>query len=346
MIAAIETLAQSIPVSQACAAFGFPRSQLYRNRQPQPVGEKAPRPSPARSLSPVERATVRDLLESERFIDQSPYEVYATLLDEGEYVCSIRTMYRILHAYKEVQERRHQRQHPAYAPPELLATGPNQVWSWDITKLRGPAKWHYYYLYTMLDIYSRYAVGWLLAEQESAALAQQLIEVSCEKQQIAAGQLTLHADRGAPMTAKVVAQLLDDLGVTKTHSRPYTSNDNPFSEAQFKTMKYRPDYPDRFGCKADARAWAQAFFGWYNNEHYHMNLGLLTPATVHYGRAPQVIAQRQTTLAVAYRLHPERFVKGEPKPLVLPDAVWINPPKLAHDVSQPSPATVEKTDSW
>ena len=255
-------------------------------------------------------------------------------------------MYRILHAYAEVQERRNQRQHPAYAPPELLATGPNQVWSWDITKLRGPAKWHYYYLYTMLDIYSRYAVGWLLAEQESAALAQQLIEVSCEKQQIVAGQLTLHSDRGAPMTAQVVAQLLDALGVTKTHSRPYTSNDNPFWEAQFKTMKYRPDYPDRFGCKADAQSWAQAFFGWYNNEHYHMNLGLLTPATVHYGRAPQVIAQRQTTLAVAYRLHPERFVKGEPKPLVLPDAVWINPPKLAHDVSQPSPATVEKTDSW
>jgi putative transposase len=345
MIAAIETLAQSIPVSQACAVFGFPRSHLYRSRQPQPLVENSPRPSPARALSPAERTTVRDLLESERFMDRSPYEVYATLLDEGMYVCSIRTMYRILHTYAEVQERRNQRQHPAYAQPELLATGPNQVWSWDITKLRGPAKWHYYYLYTMLDIYSRYAVGWLLAEQESAALAQQLIEVSYEKHQIAAGQLTLHADRGAPMTAQVVAQLLDALGVTKTHSRPYTSNDNPFSEAQFKTMKYRPDYPDRFGSKVEAQIWAQAFFGWYNNEHHHINLGLLTPATVHYGRAPQVIAQRQTTLAVAYRLHPERFVKGAPTPLALPDAVWINPPKLAQAISQPTPSTVEETDS-
>jgi putative transposase len=336
MIAAIETLAQSIPVRQACEALGFPRSNLYRRRQPQPVVEKPPRPSPARALSPVERANVRDLLASERFMDRSPYEIYATLLDEGVYTCSISTMYRILHEYDEVQERRNQRQHPAYAKPELLATGPNQVWSWDITKLRGPAKWHYYYLYTMLDIYSRYAVGWLLAEQESADLAQQLIEISCEKQQIAPGQLTLHADRGAPMTAKAVAQLLDDLGVTKTHSRPYTSNDNPFSEAQFKTMKYRPDYPDRFGGKADAHAWAQAFFGWYNNEHHHIRLGLLTPATVHYGRAPAVIVQRQTTLAVAYRLHPERFVKGEPKPLALPEAVWINPPKLGHDDPQPT----------
>jgi putative transposase len=345
MTTTIETLAQTIPVSQACAVLGFPRSSLYRSRQANVCLEKPPRLPSARALSDGERAVVRDLLESERFVDRSPYELYATLLDEGVYHCSVSTMYRILHAYAEVQERRNQRQHPAYAKPELLATGPNQVWSWDITKLRGPAKWHYYYLYTMLDIYSRYAVGWLLAEQESAALAQQLIEVSCEKQQIGAGQLTLHADRGAPMTAKAVTQLLDDLGVTKTHSRPYNSNDNPFSEAQFKTMKYRPDYPDRFGSKADAHTWAHAFFGWYNNEHHHIRLGLLTPATVHYGRAPQVIAQRQTTLAVAYRLHPERFVKGEPTPLPLPAAVWINPPKLGQDDLQPTPPTLAATDS-
>ena len=228
MMAAIEELTQSIPVSQACAVFDFPRSSLYRRRQPKAIDAQVSHATPTRALSDDERARVRDLLDSERFVDRSPYEVYATLLDEGVYHCSISTMYRILRTYDEVQERRNQRQHPVYAQPELLATGPNQVWSWDITKLRGPAKWHYYYLYTMLDIYSRYAVGWLLAEQESATLAQQLIEVSCEKQQIIAGQLTLHADRGAPMTAKAVAQLLDDLGVTKTHSRPYNSNDgNP-----------------------------------------------------------------------------------------------------------------------
>lgn len=326
MIEAIEALAQGIAVSQACEVFAFPRSSLYRSRQPEGVSAKPPRLTPARALTPDERLVVRDLLDSERFVDHSPREVYATLLDEGVYYCSISTMYRILHEHEEVQERRNQRHHPAYTKPELLATGPNQVWSWDITKLRGPAKWHYYYLYTMLDIYSRYVVGWLLAEQESADLAQQLITASCEKQQIPQEQLTIHSDRGAPMIAQSVAQLLDRLGVLKTHSRPYTSNDNPFSEAQFKTMKYRPDYPDRFGSAPDARTWAHTFFDWYNNEHHHIGLGLLTPATVHYGQAPTLIAQRQATLTAAYVLHPERFVKGEPKPFPLPAAVWINPP--------------------
>ena len=334
MIEAIEALAQHLPVSQVCERLAFPRSSLYRSQQAEEVRPKPVRPTPARALTPDERVVVRDLLESERFVDHSPYEVYAELLDEGVYYCSISTMYRILHEHEEVQERRNQRRHPTYTKPELLSTGPNQVWSWDITKLRGPAKWHYYYLYTMLDIYSRYVVGWLLAERESADLAQQLITASCEKQQIARHQLTIHSDRGSPMIAHSVAQLLDHLGVAKTHSRPYTSNDNPFSEAQFKTMKYRPDYPERFGSSQDARSWAHTFFDWYNYEHYHTALGLLTPASVHFGQAPDIIAQRQLTLDAAYERHPQRFVRGAPKPPTLPTAVWINPPTL-HDGTDP-----------
>lgn len=326
MSQAIEALAQVISLRKACEAFAFPRSSLYRLRRPPVVSGLTLRPSPPRTLSPSERAGVRSLLNSERFQDSSPREIYATLLDEGCYVCSISTMYRILREHDELRERRQQRQHPAYAKPELLATGPNQLWSWDITKLLGPTKWLYYYLYVLLDVYSRYVVGWLLAQHESATLAEQLVATSCEKQQIAPGQLTLHADRGPAMTAKSLAQLLDDLGVTKTHSRPYTANDNPFSEAQFKTMKYRPDYPERFADPTQARTWAHTFFGWYNNEHHHTSLGLLTPAIVHYGQATQVTAQRQATLTVAYNLHPERFVKGGPQPPQPPTAVWINPP--------------------
>lgn len=324
---ATEELATVVPVRKVCESLGYPRSTFYRSRQIRPVHAKPPRPASPRALSQEEKATVRDVLNSERFQDDSPRQVYATLLDEGIYHCSIRTMYRILHEHDELHERRRQHQHPTYARPELLATGPNQLWSWDITKLRSAAKWSYYYLYVILDVYSRYVVGWLIAEHESAELAQQLIETSCHKQQIQPGQLTLHSDRGAAMIAKSVAQLLDDLGVTKTHSRPYNSNDNPFSEAQFKTLKYRPDYPNPFGSTADARSWAHAFFAWYNYQHHHTGLGLLTPATVHLGDAAQVTARRHDTLRVAYNLHPERFVKGAPMPPQLPDAVWINPPK-------------------
>lgn len=328
MIAAIEELAQSLPVSEACAVFDFPRSSLYRSRQPKAVVAKTPRPTPARALSAEERATVRKLLNGERFADQSPYEVYASLLDEGIYHCSIRTMYRILHESAEVQERRNQLCHPSYTKPELLATGPNQLWSWDITKLRGPATWQYYYLYVILDVFSRYVVGWLLDDHESADLAECLIAESCRKQGITRDQLTLHADRGAAMTAKSLAQFLSDLAIDQSHSRPYTPDDNPFSEAQFKTMKYRPDYPQRFDSQNQAHTWARAFFLWYNNEHHHLALGLLTPASVHFGQAPQLIAQRQATLDAAYLCHPERFVQGTPVPPSLPVAVWINPPPL------------------
>ncbi len=240
-------------------------------------------------------------------------------------------MYRILRANDEVRERRNQLQHPAYVKPELLATGPNQLWSWDITKLRGPVTWTYYYLYVILDVYSRYVVGWLIAERESEELAHELIQETCLKQGISPGQLTIHADHGSAMIAKSVAQLLMDLGVVKSHSRPHVSDDNPYSEAQFKTMKYRPDYPERFGCLADARAWVQAFFTWYNHEHHHTGIGLLTPTIVHYGQTPQVLAQRQDTLARAYAAHPERFVKGPPVPAPLPPAVWINPPAAHQD---------------
>jgi putative transposase len=321
---AAEQLAARSGVSVACQALGVPRSSLYRARQPK--RDPKPRPTPERALKPEEKEQVLQVLNSDPFQDSAPREVYAALLDKGQYLCSWSTMYRILKERRQVRERRNQLCHPTYAKPELLATGPNQLWSWDLTKLRGPAKWTYYYLYTILDVFSRYAVGWLIAERESARLAEQLIAETCTKQGIEPDQLTLHADRGSSMTSKTVALLLADLGVTKTHSRPYVSNDNPYSESQFKTMKYRPDYPDRFGSIQDARAWARSFFHWYNHEHHHSGLALLTPATVHYGQAQAAIDRHQQVLRAAYNAHPERFVRGEPRPPSLPTEVWINRP--------------------
>ena len=321
---AVSELSECVGVSASCRALGVPRSSFYRARQPK--REPKPRPTPERALQPKEKEQVLQVLNSEPFQDSAPREVYATLLDQGTYLCSWRTMYRILNERQLVRERRNQLRHPTYTKPELLATAPNQLWSWDITKLRGPAKWTYYYLYVILDVYSRYAPGWLIAECESAHLAKQLIAETCAKQEIAPGQLTLHADRGSAMKSKSVALLLADLGVTKTHSRPYVSDDNPYSEAQFKTMKYRPTYPDRFGSIQDARAWARPFFHWYNHQHYHSGLALLTPATVHYGHAQAVLERRQETLQAAYAAHPERFVRGVPQPPSLPAEVWINKP--------------------
>lgn len=270
---------------------------------------------------------MRDVLNSEIFQDKAPREVYATLLDEGRYLCHWRTMYRVLDGHDEVRERRNQLQHPTYTKPELLATGPNQLWSWDITKLRGPSKHSYYYLYVILDVFSRYVVGWMIAEQESAELAEQLIAETCAKQDIQRDQLTIHADRGSAMTSKSVALLLSDLGVTKTHSRPHVSNDNPYSEAQFKTLKYRPDYPERFGSLSDARSWGRAFFDWYNNRHHHTGIALLTPADVHSDQAAEKLLQRRAILQQAYAAHPERFVRGAPVVPTLLDTVWINPPQ-------------------
>lgn len=329
MIQAVEELAQRVGVRTACQVLGVPRSQVYRARKSAQAGETLPtkRPSPERKLTTEERQAVRETLNSFRFQDCAPREVYATLLDEGRYLCHWRTMYRILDEHQEVRERRNLLVHPAYTKPELLATRPNELWSWDITRLLGPTKWTYFYLYVILDVFSRYVVGWMVTLQEAAHLAKELIAETCQRQGIRSEQLTLHADRGPAMIAKTMAMLLADLGVTKTHSRPYVSDDNPYSEAQFKTLKYRPDYPERFGSLPDARGWNRQFFDWYNYHHHHSGIQLLTPADVHYGRAGQILQQRQQVLLDAYLKHPERFVKGQPVLQPLPSAVWINAPK-------------------
>ena len=302
----------------------MPRSSLYHARQ-FPKAPR-PRPTPAHALSESERHAVRDLLNSERFQDLAPRQVWATLLDEGIYHCSWRTMYRVLHEHQEVRERRNQRRHPNYSKPELLATRPNELWSWGIARMRGPRKWQHFYLYVILDVYSRYVVGWMIADYESAALAERFIEETCIKQRIAPEQLTLHADRGAAMCSTPVMLLLKEWGILKTHSRPYTATDNPYSEAHFKTMKYRPGYPDRFASIEAARQWARAFFQWYNRVHYHVGLNLMTPASVHYGHARTVVEQRNRVLQLAYAAHPERFPEGLPTTSEPPRQVWINKP--------------------
>jgi putative transposase len=321
---AVEELCGTSGTLPACRALGVARATQYRYRAG-PSAARPRRPSP-RALAAAESQAVLEVLHSERFVDQAPAAVYAALLDAGTYLCSPRTMYRLLAGSGEVRERRNQLRHPLYAKPELLASRPNEVWSWDITKLLGPVKWSYFYLYVLLDIFSRYVVGWMVAARESAQLAKKLIEHSCHKQGIEPGQLTVHADRGSSMTSKPVALLLADLGATKTHSRPHVSNDNPFSEAQFKTLKYRPQFPQRFGGIEDARSFCVGFFDWYNNHHYHSGLALLTPATVHYGEAAAVLEQRREILGAAYAAHRERFVRGAPQPAEPPTAVWINPP--------------------
>lgn len=328
---AVEVLTPDVGTRPACAAMGIPSATIYRHRARRNGPPLVPRrqPSPRRALASQERQEVLDVLHSEEFMDKPPQEVYATLLDRGQYLCSIRTMYRLLDANQEVRERRNQLSHPSFQKPELLATAPNQVWSWDITKLLGAVKWTYFYLYVILDIFSRYVVGWMIASGESAVLAEKLIHETCLKQEIQRGQLLIHADRGASMKSKPVALLLSDLGVTKTHSRPHTSNDNPYSEAQFKTLKYRPDFPERFGSLEDARAFCKDFFTWYNLEHHHSGIGLMTPQVVHYGLAQDVFRAREKVLLTAYEAHPERFVRKAPAPLQLPQAVWINPPKPA-----------------
>ena len=281
---AVSQLAPTVGVESACDVLGVSRASFYRQRPllgpmlAAPTVAPSVRPTPARALSEDERKAVRAVLNSERFQDCSPAAIQATLLDEGQYLCSTRTMYRVLRRDGATRERRDQLTHPPYQKPELLATGPNQLWSWDITKLRGPVKWTYFYLYVILDVFSRFVVGWMVAPREGAELARKLIQETCEKQNILPDQLSLHADRGSAMRSKPVALLLADLSVTKTHSRPYTSNDNPFSESQFRTMKYRPEFPDRFGCIQDSRAFCQTFFPWYNHEHRHSGIGMMTPA--------------------------------------------------------------------
>ena len=325
-------------IAVTCAALGLSRASLYRREKCQ-LKERilrtaalpappARRHSPPRTLPADARQNVTNLLRAPRFADLTPAEIYATLLDEGIYHCSISTMYRILRANSEVCLRRKQLRHPIYTKPELLAVQPNEVWSWDITKLKGPAKWTYFYLYVIIDIFSRRVVGWRVADAERSSLFKALFNDTIAKYPVQAGTLTLHADRGGPMKAKATAFLLADLGVTKSHSRPHVSNDNPFSESHFKTLKYQPQFPKCFGCIEDAKQFCRAFFAWYNQAHHHAGLGLMTPDQVHYGQADKIHAARQITLDAAFAAHPERFVQKPPRPPEKPTAVWINPPQI------------------
>ena len=328
---AIGELVPLVGVRAACQAVGRPRGSHYRRhrqspRPPKPERVASPQP---RALSQVERKEVLGVLHDPEHVDEAPATVYAKLLDQGVYLASTSTMYRILRDEGEVRERRRQATHPAQVKPELLAVRPNAVWSWDITKLLGPARWTWFYLYVIIDIYSRYVPGWMLARAERAHLAERLLADTIAKQQVSRDQLTIHADRGTSMASKPVAFLLADLGVTKSHSRPHTSNDNPYSESQFKTLKHRPEFPDRFGCLEDAHAFCARFFRWYNQEHRHSGIGFHTPADVHYGRAELVQARRATVLDAAYAAHPERFVRKPPTPPQLPTAAWINKPEEA-----------------
>ena len=315
-----------VGVVAACAALCMSRSRYYRAQKPKAA--PAPRPRPPRALSDDERAKVLATLDSDEFMDKAPAQVFAKLLEDGTYLCSIRTMCRILAANAQVRERRAQRQHPAYTKPQLVATAPNQVWTWDITKLPGPTKGTYFALYVILDLYSRYIVGWQVARRESAAVYQELVKACCKDQRVVPEQLTIHSDRGSPMTAKSTALLYVDLGIAKSHSRPYTSNDNPYSESNFRTMKYRPEMPDQLGSLEHARQVVRALVAWYNDEHYHIGLSLLHPADVHHGRAPDIVAARQRVLDAAHAAHPERFVRGRPTQKAPPPAAWINPPPM------------------
>ena len=328
MIAAVEELSPVIGTKPACEALGVTRATLYRRRTPRRATAVNKRPPSPRALAEAERTEVLRVLHSPRFLDVAPGEVVATLLDEGRYLASERTMYRILEAQGESRERRNQLVHPAYVRPELLATNPNELWSWDITKLKGPVKWTYYYLYVILDVLSRYVTGWMIAERETAALATRLVKETIAKQNADPNKLTVHADRGSSMTSKPLALLLADLGATKSHSRPYTSADNCYSEAQFKTLKYRPGFPARFGSIQDARSFCVGFFDWYNRSHRHSGIGMMTPEAMHNGKAETLRVRRAVVLRDAYDRHPERFPRGVPRPWKLPTAAWINPPEI------------------
>ena len=319
--------AEEYGVAEACRALGLSRATYYRQLS-QPDSEGGSERWPPRRLGAEEEQQVLEILNSERFRDQAVPEAYTVLLDEGRYMCSQRTMYRILGRQGQVRERRHEREHPAYQKPELLATGPNQVWSWDITKIKGPKAWIFYNLYVVIDVFSRYVVAWTISEHESGEQARALIEAACERQGIGREHLTVHSDRGKAMRSKLLADLLGELGVRRSFTRPHVSNDNPYSESQFKTLKYHPSFPERFGSIEDARSYLRAFFQWYNTQHRHSGIAMMTPEAVHTGRCEQVWKQRKETLAAAYQRHPERFVKGEPAPRQVPDQVWINQPKV------------------
>lgn len=326
---AISELAPVVGTAEACRVLGEARARHYRRHRRSPAPERplrVPEPQP-RALSDTERTELRAVLNSDAHQDEAPATVYARLLDEGRYLASVPTMYRVLRAHGEVHERRRQATHPAKKKPELVATGPEEVWSWDISKLMGPVKWTYYYLYVVIDIFSRYVPGWMLARAENASLAKVLLAETIDKHGVEPDRLTLHSDRGSPMTAKPFVFLMADLGVTASYSRPHTSNDNPYSESHFRTVKYRPDFPRRFGCFEDAHAWCSRFFDWYNHEHRHSGIGYHTPADVHFGRAEAIRDQRALVLDRAFAAHPERFVRKPPEPPAIPAVAWINEPK-------------------
>ena len=335
----LSALSAQVGVARACAHLGLSRATLYRQRQP-----KAPvvvARTPPLKLDAAEQSAVLDELMSARFVDRAPHQIYATLLDEDRYLCSVRTMYRLLAAQRAVRERREQRVHPVYARPELLAEGANQLWSWDITKLKTTVKWTYVYLYVVLDVYSRYVVGWLLSTRESAALARELVEQTAKREAVPSGQLTLHADRGAPMRSKTLAELLVDLGIEASFSRPRQSNDNPYSESLFKTTKYAPAFPACFAGMDHARDVITPFFEHYNHHHRHTGIGLMTPAAVHHGDAPRITAQRAITLTAAFERHPHRFKRRRPQPPRVPDKVYINPPMQ----ETPSPGPLAEAET-
>jgi len=312
-------------VKELCKTLGISRSSWYRSRKP----KSADRRKPPRKLTEPERNEVLHLLNSETFRDEAVPSVHAKLLDQGRYLCSQRTMYRILKAEKQVRQRQHEREHPVYQKPELLATGPNQVWSWDITRIKGPKPWIFYELYVVIDIFSRCIVSWCITEYESGEQARALIGSACARQGIKRQQLTVHSDRGRAMRSKCLANLYGELGVQSSFNRPHVSNDNPYSESHFKTLKYRPGYPERFGSIEDARSHMRAFFHWYNHEHRHSGIAMMTPEEVHNGKADKVRQKRQIVLNAAYAAHPERFVKGAPQVRGVPEEVWINKPNAA-----------------
>jgi putative transposase len=321
-------LTHDAPLDTLCEALCIPRSTYYwRENSLKNAKDESKKLEPKNMLSNEEKQQVLGILHSERFIDKTPYDAYYALLDEGQYYCSPRTMYRILASQGESTARRKQRNHRDAIKPELIAIQPNEVWSWDISKLRSNQKWVYFYLYVILDIYSRHVVGWMVADRESKELARQLIHQSALKQGVKPNQLTLHADNGPSMTSHTVAQLLDHLGIAKTHNRPYTSDDNPFSESHFKTLKYCPEFPGTFESLKDAELFLQRFFQWYNKEHYHSGIAWVTPESAHYGYADEVLEKRHEVLMKAFLQNPLRFNHVMPKLKQLPKAVYINPPK-------------------
>lgn len=323
-MSAATALSAAVGTARACVGLGVARATLYRLRHP--TVSRPVRRTPPLQLADAERAIVLDMLMSPRFVDYPPCQVYAILLDEGRYLCSIRTMYRLLTSLQAVRERRDQRIHPVYARPELIAQAPNDVWSWDITKLKTTVKWTYFYLYVVVDIFSRYVVGWMLSTRETGALARDFVEQIALREDLAADQVTLHSDRGSPMRSKTLAEKLTDLGIEASFGRPQQSNDNPFSESLFKTLKYSPTFPDRFDSLDHGRAVLTPFFDHYNHRHRHSGIGLMAPVTVHRGHAAAITTARALTLNDAFALHPERFKGKPPLPPIVPDKVYINPP--------------------